>query len=333
MVGAVREKAWDEVRVAAVIALGAVLSLIFVGGLVRATGAGLGCPDWPRCWGSWVPPTSAEDIDLERINRDRIPEEFREVEDPRVFFNVRKMWIEYVNRLWGVATGYASIALVFFAVWFRREHPRVLWPAVWVLVLMLFQGWLGSRVVFSGLDQFVLTLHMALAFGILALLVVVSHRAFARRGGGGGGARTTGAEKLRLRRWTMVLLAAVAVQVLVGTEVRSELDSVAREQPELARGEWIDEVGWADHVHRIFSWPVLVLALVVWWRGRGFGGWVSRFGTLALVFVFLQLVLGVSLAYFNLPPASQFLHLGFAACLFAAVQAMWLRAGVSDSHT
>src|SRR5580704_1968920 len=69
--------------------------LIFAGGLVRASGAGLGCPDWPRCFGSWIPPTSTAGL----------PPQF----DPALF-NPTLMWTEYLNRLFGVTVGFLILA-------------------------------------------------------------------------------------------------------------------------------------------------------------------------------------------------------------------------------
>ena len=68
--------------------------LILVGGLVRASGAGLGCPDWPRCFGSWIPPAAAANL----------PPEF----DPSQF-NPTLMWTEYLNRLLGVTVGFSIL--------------------------------------------------------------------------------------------------------------------------------------------------------------------------------------------------------------------------------
>ena len=55
----------------AIAALISVLLLLFAGAIVRATGSGLGCPDWPTCWGELVPPTSVEQIDFEKINLEK----------------------------------------------------------------------------------------------------------------------------------------------------------------------------------------------------------------------------------------------------------------------
>ncbi len=81
--------------------------LILVGGLVRASGAGLGCPDWPRCFGSWIPPASAAEL----------PAPFDASQ-----FNPTLMWTEYLNRLLGVTVGFLIFATLISAI---RHHRRV----------------------------------------------------------------------------------------------------------------------------------------------------------------------------------------------------------------
>ena len=74
--------------------------LIFVGGMVRVAGAGMGCPDWPKCFGRWIPPTSL----------DQLPDHI----DPAKF-NIVLAWIEYGNRLFGALVG-LSIAITLYLV-------------------------------------------------------------------------------------------------------------------------------------------------------------------------------------------------------------------------
>src|ERR687887_169782 len=106
--------------------------LILAGGLVRASGAGLGCPDWPRCFGFWIPPLSAAEL----------PPQF----DPSLF-NSTLMWTEYLNRLLGVTVGFLILATVVSAWRHHRREPRILCASVAALLLTGLQGWIGGRVV------------------------------------------------------------------------------------------------------------------------------------------------------------------------------------------
>jgi len=109
--------------------VGATIFLIFVGGLVRASGAGLGCPDWPKCFGMWIPPTAASDL----------PSQFDVSQ-----FNVFKTWTEYVNRLIGVVIGLLITATFVLSFRYRKTEPAVLYSSALAFVLVLVQGWLGG---------------------------------------------------------------------------------------------------------------------------------------------------------------------------------------------
>ncbi|MFM7181726.1 MAG: COX15/CtaA family protein [Verrucomicrobiales bacterium] len=296
------------------IALFMVISLIFIGGLVRATGAGLGCPDWPRCWGSWWPPESAAAIPLEKINPAKIPAEFRAAPDPRVFFNKEKMWIEYLNRLWGVLAGFAVIAMVVAAMGRLRDKPLYFVLSFLTLLAMGFQGWLGALVVRSGLKQNMITIHMAMALVILALILITSWVAHGKQKLASGAPAPV---RRKLAILAGLLLITTLGQVLGGTHVRELLDHVSDTRLDLSRSEWIDHVGFFDHFHRAFSWTVLLSAGGLWWIARRQWVPIAKRARLAFNLVLVQIALGISLAYFELPPASQFLHLGVAAALGA----------------
>ncbi len=166
--------------------------LILVGGLVRASGAGLGCPDWPRCFGSWIPPASAA----------QLPSRF----DPSLF-NPTLMWTEYLNRLLGVTVGFLIFATAVSAWRHHRREPRILGATVAALLLTGLQGWLGGRVVANELAAWIVTIHMIFALAIVQLLLYATVRSLSR----GGGPPSP---------FLIALIVVTMVQIGLGTQVR-----------------------------------------------------------------------------------------------------------------
>ncbi len=140
----------------------ATLVLILVGGLVRAAGAGLGCPDWPQCFGMWIPPTSAAEL----------PPGY-----DASLFNPVHTWLEYVNRLIGVLIGFLITLTFLFSFKYRKSDPVVTISSGIAFILVLVQGWLGGQVVKSGLSAGMITIHMILAMIIVNTLLFASFRA------------------------------------------------------------------------------------------------------------------------------------------------------------
>ncbi len=139
--------------------------LIFVGGLVRSTGSGLGCPDWPKCFGTWVPPTSVEELPTDYKTKFAI--KGKEIAD----FDTFKTWTEYVNRLVGVLIGFFVFLTVVFAFPYLKTKPAIFWLSFIAFILVGFQGWVGSKVVSSELASWMITIHMVIALVIVALLI------------------------------------------------------------------------------------------------------------------------------------------------------------------
>lgn len=283
--------------------------LILVGGLVRASGAGLGCPDWPRCFGGWVPPMSVADL----------PPQF----DPSQF-NPTLMWTEYLNRVLGMMVGFLILSTALSAWRHHRRDPRILWTTIAALLLTGFQGWLGGRVVAHELAAWIVTVHMIVALVIVQMLLYVTVRA-----GGAGGAGGAG-RGLRVRRWVLLLSVVTLIQIGLGTQVRGGIDQAL--DAGVARDAALATVGTLDFLHRDAAFAVLIGAgLLTFWlvrkSGPPKGGHhigsrhpmiLVRWAWVGLGLAALQVGLGVVMAYVTLLPAAQVLHLTVASLMLGA---------------
>ncbi len=274
--------------------------LIFIGVIVRASGAGLGCPDWPKCFGMWIPPTDAADL----------PAQFAEEE-----FNVVNTWTEYINRLVGVLVGFLIILTTIFSTAYLKDRSRVFGAAFAALVLVIFQGWLGGQVVLSRLEQSMISLHMAVALLILMTLVYSTWHAVKDN------YRFTLMNHHRkiLFRAGWALLIFTFVQIMLGTQVREAIDGVDKS---LDRSLWLDQVGLIDDIHRTFSWTILLLSgwIVYYVKKNNLVQNVTKLSFSVFGLVLLQVFIGIVLAYGGLPQAFQVLHLGVSAILLITVQ-------------
>jgi len=274
--------------------------LILVGGLVRASGAGLGCPDWPRCFGSWIPPASAAGL----------PPQF----DPSQF-NPTLMWTEYLNRLLGVTVGFLILATAISAWRHHRHQPRILWTTIAAFLLVGFQGWLGGRVVAHELAAWIVTVHLIVAIVIVQMLLYVTFEAFA---GEAGEAGETG-----VARWTAALILLTLVQVGFGTQVRGHVETAL--DAGVARDAALATVGQLDFLHRDLAFVVLIGAavLTLWLMSRR--STLVRWSVVTLALAVTQMVVGVVMAYVSLIPAAQVGHLTLASLLLGAETVLWLK--------
>ncbi|MBL8005712.1 MAG: COX15/CtaA family protein [Candidatus Kapabacteria bacterium] len=280
--------------------------LIGVGGLVRATGSGLGCPDWPKCFGLWVPPTS---VDL-------LPPQYNPQD-----FNVLRTWTEYLNRLFGVIVGFSIIVMTALSIpqWKIRKTRTIF--SILTLLLVMFQGWLGAVVVKTELLHWVITLHMIVAMILLGTMLVTKHLSYS----------TPLYEKNELssplRKELLVfflcILTLTMAQVVLGTQVREEVDIIVNstEWKDLPREFWLIKAGTIHEIHRSFSWSVFLLTVFLFVRmRRAVIPQTLKFYSVVLgAVIMVQMLVGIVLSYFHLPPVFQILHLVLAAILIATV--------------
>lgn len=312
----------------------AVALLIFVGAIVRVTGSGLGCPDWPRCWGYLIPPTSVEGIELDDRTYEKIrakgerrglPSEELTRERILESFNPVHTWIEYVNRLTSLPVGLLTLGTFVMSFWQRSVRPTVFWGAFLCLLIVLLNAWMGARVVFSGLKPGIITLHMALAFLLVVLQVYV-----AWRGTGRPWAMPVGQGRGVLRALVLGLILLVVVEGVMGSQVREMTDELAKSHLGESRADWIGELEEATVylLHRSFSWLLVVGTATWFWLGRKSRGGRSHWleiGVLGLMLA--MMVLGVIMAHIAVYEVVQVLHVGLTALILAGLMLAFLGLG------
>ncbi len=293
---------FDAFQRSALATTAATYLLIMVGALVRAAGAGLGCPDWPQCFGLWIPPTTAAEV----------PAPYDASK-----FSFANTWLEYINRLLGVSVGLLILVTLALAILHYRRTPRVLWPTVAAFVLVGVQGWLGGQVVRSLLRPIVLTAHLVLALVIVSLLLYATVSAFfppdVRN-------QRLPVSRVWVGRAALSAAALVLVQVAVGALVRGEVQELAASG--LPRAQWVEGLSALDIVHRNLA--VLVTAIVgaVTWLSHSHvepDRWLRAASLAAVVLVGLQVGAGLALVYADFPRAMQVAHLGGASLLLGAL--------------
>lgn len=300
-----------------------------VGGIVRSTGSGMGCPDWPTCFGKWVPPTSVDQLPanyketysdyrhkknvkfagyLSVLGMDDIAQQLIHDEDIRqeADFNPAKTWVEYMNRLTGVVIGLFIIVLFWRSIKLRKSHPKIFVFSLITLLAVVFQGWFGSIVVSTNLTTWTITIHMFLALVIVAVLFYLLD--LSKPDG------STLMEGTPLLKGVLVAcMITLFVQIFLGTNVREVIDQIASTL--LTRNQWVDEVGTPFLIHRTFSWLVLALHLLLLYLLKKTKG--SKALPLALIILILgTLLTGTGMAYFGIPAFLQPLHLLLATITF-----------------
>jgi len=314
------------------------LVLILAGGIVRSTGSGMGCPDWPKCFDQYIPPTSVNQLPkdykekyvagrmkknerfaklLDKMGRKDMADSIRHDQTITVpeDFNVAKTYTEYINRLTGAATGFFLIALVVLSFTYRKKAKRIVLLSILNLIVVGFQGWLGSVVVSTNLLAWIVTLHMLLALVILAILVYTYYYA-----------NTLYKEETVIMSkviWLRVLLLASIVlsviQITLGTEVREAIDAVSKQLMYTQRETWVSSAGQIFSYHRDLAIFVAIVNVLVYQIvNNKFGGRATelRLGNSILVVLLIQIASGLLLSNFALPPVTQVIHLVFSTVLF-----------------
>lgn len=318
-----------------VLTIASVYFLILVGGVVRSTGSGMGCPDWPKCFGSWIPPTNISQLPanylevyknkriqkneklagfLNRIGFSQVaenifshPSQFIETE-----FNVSKTWIEYLNRLVGALIGiFVFFTLVYSIPFLKRDKP-IFYLSLVSFVLVGFQGWLGSLVVSTNLLPITVTIHMALALLLVAILIYAVARSQKNKF-----EQLNQIPKTNIYFTFYLVIGLSFAQILLGTQVRELIDVIASELSYTNRENWVGKIGATFYLHRSFSAIIFLINLYLCWQLYALQEVrLSRLANGLLACIGIEILVGTILTYFAIPAALQPIHLVLATILF-----------------
>jgi heme a synthase len=294
-------------RITGIISIVMIFIVITLGGTVRSTVAGMGCPDWPKCFGQWIPPTDVSEL----------PANYQEIYADRGYaimeFNASKTWTEYVNRLSGALTGFLLIIFFVLSFYFRNKDPKIILLSFASLALVSFQGWIGAKVVASNLAEMMITVHLFLAMLLVAVVIYTVLRSYQEKLN--LECRFTDLKKIRLLMF--ITFGLFLLQVISGTQVRAELGEVLKSSGGFNFISIISS-SLSYSFHRIIS--ILIAAstffLVFSLKKHFTSSFILWKANAILVVMLLQVITGVVMVYFDLPAAAQVLHMLFSTIYF-----------------
>lgn len=309
-----------------------VFLVISAGSIVRATGSGMGCPDWPKCFGKLIPPTHIDQVSwkpkikvrkgemiirnetlLVAIQNFTTSDSFNATNWKKyekhdyAIFNPFHTWVEFINRLATVVLGF-PVMLMFLLSFFRKHNKKLnIFLSFLVVALIGFQAWLGKIVVDRNLEGSTITYHMIGIFAIISCLLLLVHINKQKV------VNKTASTKSTI--WISVFAVIMTlVMVVLGTQVREEIDIIAKQI--LDRSQWIENLSYMFILHRSTSWIILIVNALLLYKLRKAMDY--RFQLIMISILLLsELILGIVLAYANVPAVGQPLHLILASLLFA----------------
>ncbi|MGF1669250.1 MAG: heme A synthase, partial [Balneolaceae bacterium] len=199
---------------------------------------------------------------------------------------------------------------------YRKTDLSVTVASGTAFVLVLLQGWLGGQVVKSGLQAGMITIHMVLAMIILITLLYAAFKA------------TKNIYTVHLSRnqnksllWLgFVILLFTLFQLILGTQVREEIDVIKNAAIVPPRDVWIEMTSWIYDIHRSFSWLIVLLSgvLMVYIHSEKISGTVYLTGWVIFSLVIFQMLIGLGMEWLGMPGTLQVLHLVSVAVLICA---------------
>ena len=320
-------------------ALISVYLVIFAGSVVRMTGSGMGCPDWPKCFGYLIPPTEREQLDWKTNNfyeegnviildntLQVATKNFQSGEQINMknweqytkhdytTFNTTHTWVEFINRLLGAIAGLVVLGLFVRSFWWIRRNPILPILAFLAVLGMGVQAWLGKTVVDSNLLPSKISLHMIMALIIVGLLLLIRVKSHAS-----GLQKNPSKVLFRLILFSFVL---TLFQFALGIDVRQYIDLQIETFGYNLPSQWLQNPEKSFYIHRSLSIVVVIVNFWIYLRVQK-ERLAKKYIYIIIACIFSEIALGIAMYYVNFPWGTQPLHLIIAALLFS-VQLYWL---------
>lgn len=305
--------------------------VIIAGGLVRMTGSGMGCPDWPKCFGYYIPPTDEKEllwepnhsfekgqviIKDEKLwvakshfisNENYNPDNWElYTKHDYAIFNPYHTWVEYLNRLCGALAGLGCLAMAVMSFSYWKEKKAIILLSWLVVFSMGFQAWLGATVVYSVLNPLKITTHMVVALIIVAFILHIIKMAKTNK-------RETYVPT-RFKNLLWITLGLTLLQVIMGTQVRELVDHQVRDGVTNAM-EWLKNPNWEFYFHRTFSIVVIALNIWIFLINRKSNLRLNKLNWVIALLI-IEILSGMAMYYLHFPFGMQTTHLVIASILF-----------------
>jgi len=313
--------------------------VVFAGSIVKVTGSGMGCPDWPKCFGYYAPPFTADKITWKSVHQyeesQMIIHEGELLIAPLGFqsdklFN-KSNWelydkhdynayqpihtiIESINRWASVLLGLVAFGMLVYSFRFSIFRGFNIVLSLAVFCLIGFEAWLGKLVVEGVLNPTDISYHMLTAFGIIIVLSAVHSR--------NSTAKSINYSPL-YKKVQIGAFLYLLFQLVLGVVLRQTFDAFA----DVARDTWVDEASLTFYIHRSSSLIYVMLTFITWRNIKDFSKdsyeWKSF--RWILIITVLEVLSGAIMGYLDVPKSAQPVHVILSSILLLVQANLFFR--------
>lgn len=312
-----------------IVTLISIYLVVLAGGVVRMTGSGMGCPDWPKCFDQYIPPTSADQLPenykeiyaskrKEKIHRFGgfltslgFEDKARELTNDESLleeqdFSVFNTWTEYINRLAGVLAGLLILIQLVISVLYYKKYRWSFAVGFVLLLITLFQAWFGAMVVATNIVPWVLTIHMMLAIVMIIIQIIFMNSIHAKNN------PKKEYNPIIKRNYSKLILFIVAFGLLMtvlqtywGTQVRQQVDELSKI---IDRSLFIENLDTTYIYHRTLAILFLVIGLGLTYLNYRSAMHIKSLYAIGIV-ILLEAIIGKLFSVLNMAAFLQPAHL------------------------